>query len=304
MGSYPIEKIEVLIIDGGSTDRTKKEVIELKLEGLDIKLLDNPKKITPAAMNIGVANASHELLMWCGAHAIYDLEYVRQSIQTLLDTPDASSVGGVIRPIAKTTMGNAIALATSSKFGIGNAKYRYATKRQEVDTVFGGCFRKADVLAIGGFNEHWVRNQDYEFNFRLRTQIGPIVLEPAIQCQYYCRESLGALAKQYHSYGYWRYNTLRSHPSSFTYRQAAPVLLCAGLAISSIGIALGYPLFWLLPAIYIAVSSAVATKAALKENKAVLAILLPAVFATLHLSWGTGFIKNVLSSTYKKLTFT
>ena len=303
LGSYPIEKIEVLVVDGDSTDNTKQEVTKLKLAGLDLRLLENPKKIAPSAMNIGVANAKHELLMWCGAHAVYDHDYVKLSVQTIVNTPHASSVGGVIRPIAKTRMGNAIALATSSKFGIGNAQYRYATARQEVDTVFGGCFRKSDVLKIGGFNEEWIRNQDYEFNFRLRTQIGPIVLEPTIQCQYYCRESLEALAKQYLSYGFWRYNTLKSHPSSFTYRQAAPVLLCSGLAFSLIGILLGYSLFWLMPALYIAASTAVAVNIALKENKAILAILLPAVFATLHISWGTGFLKNFLSSTYKKLTF-
>ncbi|MFT6045961.1 MAG: succinoglycan biosynthesis protein ExoA, partial [Arenicella sp.] len=204
LGNYSTKRIELLIIDGGSTDDTVAKAEDLSRRYPSVKVLRNPMIIVPAAMNIGVRAASYDLLMWCGAHAIYDKDYVNLAVNTLLEESGAASVGGVISPIAKTATGKAIAIATSSKFGIGNAQYRYATTRQHVDTVFGGCFYKASIHKIGGFNQAWVRNQDYELNYRLRTQVGPIVLEPGIRCQYYCRESIAQLSKQYFAYGFWR----------------------------------------------------------------------------------------------------
>ena len=292
LGAYPCEKIEVLVVDGGSTDDTAVQVRSLSGASLNIKLLDNPKKITPAAMNIGINAASNELLMWCGAHAVYDKDYVINSVTTLLDEPQAGSVGGVISPIAKTTTGKAISIATSSVFGIGNAQYRYAKERQQVDTVFGGCFFKKNILKVGGFNEAWVRNQDYELNYRLRSQIGPIILEPSIRCKYYCRESISKLSKQYFEYGFWRFNTLVEHPASFTYRQAAPVLLCLGLALSMVLIGFGVAAGWLLPLIYASASVLSATTLAIQNKKIQLVGYLTIIFPVLHLSWGAGFIKK------------
>jgi len=300
-GSYPPEKLEILVVDGGSDDDTVDQVRDLSKARLDIAVLKNQKKITPAAMNIGIKAAKHELLMWCGAHAIYDKNYVVNSVKALLSEPGLASVGGVISPIAKTTTGKAIAVATSSKFGIGNALYRYATKRQYVDTVFGGCFFKKNLLEVGGFNEGWVRNQDYELNHRLRSRIGPIILEPSIRCQYFCRESISKLGKQYFDYGFWRFNTLLKHPASLSYRQIAPVLLCISLAASIALIALGYILGWLIPLIYLSVCLATSMKLAFDNKQAHLLAYLPIIFAVLHISWGVGFIKNSIQTTIRKL---
>jgi GT2 family glycosyltransferase len=300
-GNYPIENIEILIVDGSSKDATAAKVGQLRVDHPNVRLLVNKKTIVPAAMNIGVAAATHELLMWCGAHAKYDKDYVLNSVITLLTEKKISSVGGVITPIAKTTTGKAIAIATSSKFGVGNAQYRHATRKQHVDTVFGGCFYKKNILKIGGFNERWIRNQDYEFNHRLRKQIGPIILNPTIRCQYYCRESILQLFKQYFSYGFWRLNTLKTHPNSFTYRQAAPVILCLGLIVSMICIVLGFATAWLIPLLYFTACIAVSVNLALQKRDPKLLPRLPLIFATLHISWGLGFIKNCLETVWRKL---
>jgi len=300
-GNYPKSKIEILVIDGGSTDNTIEKV-KLLCERFDsVKLLHNAKKVVPAALNLGVASASNDLLIWCGAHAIYDSDYVKNSVATLLGEQAASSVGGVISPIANSRVGKAIAIATTSKFGIGNAKYRYASTRQLVDTVFGGCFYRANVLKVGGFNEQWIRNQDSEFNHRLRTQIGPIILEPSIRCQYYCRETLRELSSQYFSYGFWRFNTLLAHPSSFTYRQAAPVALCAGLALSFVLLASGWSIGFMLPAVYVSACLTVSFFETLKSRRMIHLVLLPVIFFTLHVSWGLGFIWNSLSTGFLRV---
>ena len=301
LGNFPSKNMEILIVDGGSSDDTVIKAKTLRDTYSNVRYLHNPKKIVPAAMNLGVENASNELLMWCGSHAKYDSEYVLNSIIALSEEIDASSVGGVITPIAKTAIGKAIAIATSSKFGIGNAKYRYATKRQQVDTVFGGCFYKTSILEIGGFNERWVRNQDYELNHRLRSKIGPIILEPSIRCEYYCRESISQLSKQYFGYGFWRFNTLLAHPSSFTYRQAAPVSLCLSLLGSMIFLALGSPLGLVVPVIYSFLSLVISAYVAVIKKTFILLLYLPIIFATLHCSWGLGFITSALKNTYTGL---
>ena len=298
--SYPLEQIEVLIIDGGSSDRTLEKITTLQQRFKQIKHIHNSKMIVPAAMNIGIKHASNPIIVWCGSHAKYDKDYLTHSVQALLSNTGCASSGGVITPIAKTETGKAIAIATCNQFGIGNASYRYATEKTIVDTVFGGCFYKSSVNTIGGFNEEWVRNQDYEFNYRLRTHVGNIVLDPSIRCQYYCRESIKKLAQQYYSYGFWRFRTLQKHPQSLTPRQTAPVLLVVGLTLSLILGLSGYIIGLLLPMIYITTNIVVSTFVAIKQKKWRLLTKLPIIFTTIHLSWGSGFICNAFQTVSKR----
>ena len=251
-------------------------------------------------MNIGILAAKHKLLVWCGAHAIYDQDYLKNSVLVLLEEVDCSSSGGIIQPIAKTSTGKAIKIATMSKFGIGNAHYRHAKRRQYVDTVFGGCFYKESIEKVGGFNEKWVKNQDYELNYRLRTHIGKIVLDPSIKCQYYCRETIPMLAKQYFSYGFWRCKTVLKYPSSFTFRQAIPVILVLGLALSLILTIYNPIIGWLSPTIYLATTLIMSMILAIKYKQLNLLAYLPIIFPTLHISWGVGFIKGCFNHNSNK----
>jgi len=173
-----------------------------------------------------------------------------------------------------------------------NAKYRYSTSRQSVDTVFGGCWKKENVKEVGGFNELWVRNQDYEFNCRLRKIIGKIILEPKAICHYYCRETIAQLASQYYQYGFWRYKTYLEHSSSFGIRQAMPVALLIGLVASALLTIFGSALGLLLPLVYASTSLAVSSVLSVRHKRINYLVLLPLVFATLHLAWAFGFIKN------------
>jgi succinoglycan biosynthesis protein ExoA len=285
-------------VDGGSSDSTRADVREVANIYSNVKLIDNPKKHVPAAMNVGIHHSSHDILLWLGAHAEYDPGYVSNSIRILLEE-NCASVGGVITPIANSPVGKAIAIATTNKFGIGNAKYRYAKQRQKVDTVFGGCWQKKNISSIGGFNEAWVRNQDYELNCRLREQIGDIILDPSIQCRYYCRESISALAKQYYQYGFWRFKTFTKHPQSFTLRQAAPLLLLCGLLISVLILPISNKLGLLLPTIYVLCTFLVSLWLSVKHKRPRYLVLLPIIFATLHLSWAFGFAKSLLNKLFK-----
>ena len=299
-GNYPSELLEIIIVDGGSTDNTIKIVNSINKNGASIKILNNPKQIVPTALNIGVASSTYDIILLAGAHAIYDANYISQSVKTLLNEK-CSSVGGVITPTARTFTGKAIAIGTSSKFGIGNAKYRYAKEKQESDTVFAGCMRKESINRIGGFNEAWVKNQDYEFNHRLRDKVGPIILDPQVKCQYFCRENISSLAKQYFSYGYWRFNTLKQHPNSFTVRQAAPLALFSALTISLVLLILNSNLGLIFPLFYLVSTIIASIWISISNNVLKYIVILPIIFITLHLSWAMGFVTNAFNTLKNKI---
>ncbi len=298
-GDYPLEAIEILVIDGNSTDSTAELVTSYSKKHPFVKLLSNDKKIVPAAINIGLESASHNVILWVGAHGIYSSDYIINSVRVLKEEKCAS-VGGVITPVGKTKIGRAIAVATTSKFGIGNAKYRYATKRQSVDTVFGGCWNKDDALSIGGFNEKWTRNQDYEFNCRLRENIGEIILDPSIRCTYFCRETIRGLAKQYFQYGFWRFHTFKEHSSSFTVRQAAPLLLLFGTLLSVALLILDSKVGYLIPVTYLSIAILCSLTLSVEHKTPSYIFLLPIIFATLHFFWAFGFVKSASYYLFKK----
>ena len=288
-GHYPLSRLEVLVIDGGSSDGTTDLVQTYILRHSWVRLLHNPKRTVPTAMNVGIAESRYDILVWLGAHAVYEPQYLIRSI-SMLQSENCAAVGGIIQPAGKTLTGSAIANATLSWFGTGRADYRHATTRMTADTVFAGCWYRKSLLAIGGFDETWVHNQDYELNHRLRTQVGPIILDPEIRCIHYCRESLDALAVQYFQYGYWRLRTLFRHPESLRMRQIAPVLLLLGLCVSA-GMALyGSLLAVPVPAGYLLLTVFVSLCNAIAEKRFVYAFLLPLIFPVIHLSWASGFV--------------
>lgn len=294
LGSYPVDRLEILVIDGGSKDKTLDLVKQLKQKFPQIRILNNPKKTVPAALNIGLEEAQHEHLVWLGAHATYDEHYIKNSVETLLNN-NVSSVGGVITPVGRSFIGRAIALATKSKLAIGNAKYRYATSTQQVDTVFGGCWLKSNIINAGRFDESWTRNQDYELNTRLRERIGPILLNPEIKCRYFCRDSLRDLAHQYFEYGFWRFRTLSKHPSSINVRVIAPPTLVITTFIS-LAITPLIGISALTPIAFYAFVCSINSLLLTIENKNFLALpILPFIFPCIHYSWGMGFLYSFIS---------
>ena len=302
-GTSSALKLEILVIDGGSSDDTHSIVEKLQTKHSFIRLLHNAKKIVPAAMNLGIKHATHEYLVWCGAHAIYEPGYIENSINVLREENCASS-GGILTPIGKTEIGKAVALATISRFGIGSVPYRHATKRVAAKSVFGGCFTRTDVQKIGGFNEKWTRNQDVEFNYRLRTQVGNIVIDPEIRCYYFCRDSFTNLFNQYFQYGFWRFKTTIIHPGTYNLRLLAPVILVLGLMFSIIGIAFDSFITLIIPTLYLSACLLQAIRASIENQNAKLLILLPLIFITIHISWGLGFITSSALSLMDKIRST
>ena len=284
---YPKNGLEILVIDGMSTDRSR-EIVQGYIRSYPfIKLLENPKRIQASAMNIGVGEAGGEIIVRMDAHTDYVSDYIRQCV-TILQTTDASNIGGVQRAVGTDYISDTIAIAMTLPFGIGNARFRYSDQEEWVDTVYLGAWYKKTLDALGGFNEEWVVNEDYELNYRLRQAGGKILLSPKICCHYYVRGSLKTLVHQYFRYGLWKVKTLVAHPDSLRWRHLVPPLFVLSLVVSSALI----PVFWvasvMVLGLYIITNLAVSFWTVRRRGWRYLP-LLPFVFAILHVSWGVGF---------------
>jgi GT2 family glycosyltransferase len=271
-----------------STDRSLEIVQKYAKYYPFIRLLSNPKRIQAAALNIGIRESKGEIIVRMDAHTIYAPDYISQCVN-LLETTEAANVGGLQRAIGTNYISNAIAIAITTPFGTGDAYFRYAEKEMWVDTVYLGAWRKSTLKALGGFNEEWAVNEDYELNYRLRKAGGKILLSPKINCWYYVRPSLKALARQYLRYGFWRAKTLVTYPDSLRWRQLAPPALVISLLLSLSVLPMKWILGIIAPTLYLAANLLASAWTASRRGWKYLP-LLPFVFATIHLSWGIGFL--------------
>lgn len=297
---YPKDRLEILMIDGMSNDRSREIVQEYAQRFPFIRLINNPKRIQSAALNIGIRESKGKIIIRMDAHTLYASDYIRQCVE-LLETTESANVGGLQRAVGINYISNAIAVATTTPFGIGNAHFRYDEKEMWVDTVYLGAWHKSTLEALGGFNEEWIVNEDYELNYRLRKAGGKILLSPKIKCWYYVRPSLKALARQYFRYGLWKVKTLVTYPDSLRWRQLAPPALVLAF-LFSLGI---IPIKWMLgisvPALYLVANLIASIWTASRRGWKYLP-LLPFVFATIHLSWGTGFLAGLFKWGIPKFT--
>jgi len=288
--------MEVLVIDGGSTDNSRQIVHRVMGESrIPIRLLYNPKRIVPASLNIGIRSAQGDIVVRVDAHAVIGKDYVRKCVE-YLQSSGADNVGGLMRPVQnQTRIGQAIALAMSCPFGVGTGKFHYSEREEFVDTVYLGAFRKSTLLALGGYDETFLRNQDYELNYRIRQAGGKILLTPAIKSHYYTRASLKKLWSQYFQYGFWKVQMLRKHPHSARVRQLVPPLFALTLLLSGALSAISSLAFWafaLVIASYLGLSLVFSFSIAARNGWRYLPIL-PVIFACLHLSWGLGFLYSL-----------
>ena len=288
---YPVDRFEVLIVDGMSNDDSRKIVDDYSKKYQNIKLLDNPKKIRVTANNIGIKAAKGEIILSMDAHVLYARDYIRQCVD-LLETTGAANVGGLQKAASYNHITKVIALATSTPFGIGDAEFRYLEKEKWVDTVYLGAWYKKTLDKVGYFNENWIRNGDYELNYRIRKTGGRILLSPKIKCEYFVRGSLSKLAKQYFLYGTWRVKTIVTHPDSVRWRHLLPPLLIVWLLLSPILLLLGVKLWWIPIGIYLAYTMITSTGIALLKGIKYLPLMIPTLW-TLHLCWGIGFYNGI-----------
>lgn len=296
-GTWPLESLEVLVVDGESDDGTR-EVAEGYAASLPIvRLLANPRRTAPAALNVGLAAASGEVIVRMDAHVLYPADYVARLVRRLIES-GADNVGGRVEtvPGGTTAVARAIARAMAHPFGVGNSQFRLrAPAPRFVDTVPFGCFRREVFDRVGQFDEELVRNQDDEFNARIIRHGGRILLDPGIVARYVARPRLGQLARMYRQYGQFKPLVVRKIGSLTSARQLAPVALIIGIVTPSI-VALALPPAWILTALLLGLYATAAlgcAATAAREDGVRGTLARAAAFAVMHLSYGWGYLEGL-----------
>jgi succinoglycan biosynthesis protein ExoA len=293
---YPSDRLEVLVVDGMSDDGTRSIVQRMLAGRPHACLLDNAQRIVSAAMNIGLAKAQGELIVLVGGHAVIAADYTSQCVHLLRET-GADCVGGSIRTVAVTPAADSIALAMESPFGVGGVRFRTSHhKAQWVDTLAFGAYRREVFDRIGTFDEELVRNQDDEFNYRLRAAGGRIWLDPRIHSTYYARSTPRALWRQYVQYGFWKVRVFQKVPGSAQLRHWIPPLfvlaVVGGLPLALLAPVLR-PIYLAGLALYLLVNLAVSIRLAAREGWQHL-LRLPVTFVILHAAYGLGYWAGLL----------
>lgn len=269
---------EILVVDGGSTDRTRA----LAAGRAGVRVLDNPRRIQAAALNLALAEARGDVLVRVDGHSRIAPDYVERCVAALERT-GAAIVGGAMHPVGEGWLGRGIAAAMRSPLGAGPARFHTGGPEGWVDTVYLGAFRVAAAREVGGYSEDLAVNEDAEFAFRLRER-GGVYFDPSIRSVYTPRATLPALARQFYRYGQGRAATVRRHPRSLAPRQLAPPLLVLGLlspARRPVATAYGAGAL-----------AAGAWRCAHDPGSAAgFTLALPAM----HVSWGLGFLRGLLS---------
>jgi succinoglycan biosynthesis protein ExoA len=249
-------------------------------------VVDNPTGRTPTGLNLALARTTAEVIARVDAHAVIPPGYLARAVQVLTDT-GADTVGGMQVPMGSTSSEKAIAAAMSSRLGAGDARYRVGGKAGPADTVYLGVFLRSTLERLGGYDEHFDRNQDYELNQRIRDSGGTVWFDPGLAVSYRPRGSLGALARQYFDYGRWKRAFARRHPGSLRPRQLAPPILVTGLLVAIIA-GFWWPWAWLAVAAYVVVLALFGLSRLRSTGTG--ALLIPLALATMHSSWGLGFL--------------
>jgi len=291
---YPKDRTEFFVIDGLSTDRTLEIVQDYQVRFPFIKIFSNPKKVFPAALNIGIKVSGGDLIFIIGAHATYDMDYFSKCVKYSLEY-NADNVGGVLNTISAdhNLTGYLISFVLSNSFGVGNSKFRTGSVDiTEVDTVFGGCYKKEVFQSYGLFLESLTSSSDYEFNNRIKKQGAIILMVPEIKVTYYTRSTLKKFIINNVRNGFWAiYPIALAKRFPISVRHFIPLIFVSGiifLIIVSIiwsfflVVSLVLLIFYLIGSLYFSCEKI--------DKKYYLLPFLPILFFILHLTYGIGSI--------------
>ena len=281
-------EIEIILALGPSKDNTNQIARNLAAADKRIKLVNNPTGQTAKGLNLAIAESSFEIICRIDGHSEISNSYLKTAV-SIMQEKGAVNVGGLMHADGQSGLQRTVAQAMRSKLGVGASKFHTGGKAGPSDTVYLGTFKKSAILAAGGFDERYIRAQDWELNHRMRAQGGLIWFDPRLVVTYRPRKSLSKLAKQYFQYGRWRRVISRQHPKTTNFRYLAPPV---ALVINLLSVVFGVlvaKIFFLPVLIYmtILIIGGIIIGRNIADK-----LLMPIVFATMHLSWGAGFITS------------
>lgn len=290
---YPLDRLEVIVVDGGSADGSAELVADMAAERPWLRLVDNPDRRAAAAFNRGVEAATGEVVCLFSSHGVADRDFVSRSVAALQET-GAAGVGGRLLHEGLDRRGNAVGLAMVSPVGMASP-FRFATERREVDTIGHPAYRIEALRQVGPFDERLERNSDYELNWRLREAGHRLVFEPDIVTRYRPRGSLGALGRQFWWYGRWKERVIRRHPRSLALRHLVAPAAVVGAALVPLLLTRrwGRRLVLVGSGAYAGVVAAGVARAGPARHDAD-PVVLAASFPVMHAAWGAGFLTSLI----------
>jgi succinoglycan biosynthesis protein ExoA len=280
--------LEIILALGPSKDKTNEIAERLAFADKRILLVNNPSGRTAAGLNLALNKSSNSVIVRVDAHAEIQRNYISLAIE-VMKSSGAVNVGGIMGAQGVSSFEKAVARAMRSPFGVGASRFHTGGDSGYVDTVYLGVFLRTAVIAVGGFDERFIRAQDWELNFRLRQAGGKIFFDPRLHVTYRPRSTVKALAKQYFEYGRWRRVVSRRHKGTINYRYLAPPFSLVA-ALASIVLAVTLNNLFIIPAaiygIFLILASLLIGKGIIER------ILLPIVLFTMQMSWGLGFLTS------------
>lgn len=299
------ESMEILVVDGRSTDDTRERVERLAASRpeIQIRLLDNPGRTAPCALNVGLQDARGDVIVRVDGHSEIEPEYVERAVR-LLEEHDADGIGGVLLTLGEGLVARAIAAAMASRFGVGGSAFRVlapGAPPRPSDTIAFPAYRREAVARNGGFDEELMRDQDDEWNYRLRAAGGRLLTSGDLVARYYSRSSLPKMTQQYFQYGLYKVRVLQLHPKQMSPRQFVPPVFVAALLVAL----LAWPFLaaidwlpswlpsWSLSALvggnYVVANLAASVLTSARAGWTLLP-LLPVCYTLLHVGYGAGFL--------------
>jgi len=289
--------MEVIVADGLSDDGTRQILELLAQKYPELRVVDNPRRVTPCAMNAGIREARGQYIAILGAHCDYAADYLKTCVELLDEHPEVACAGGPIISAGRSPFGQAVALAMSHPVGIGNARHRHPNFEGYAEGACYPVFRREVFEQIGLYDEMLVRNQDDELNYRLTKQGGKVFLSPRARSTYFVRETISSLFRQYFEYGYWRVAVIRKHRMPATFRHLVPLIFLIGL-IASCMLALIVPaelrlLMLVGPGVYVLILSGVGVHLSRRAGWKIGA-LFPVAAAVMHVAYAIGFLWGIV----------
>lgn len=301
--TYPKECYEIIVVDGMSTDGTPDLVRALAEKhaqsGLEIRILENPKKILASGWNIGIKNSRGDYVVRIDAHSEAKDTFLMKSVETM-QRVDAVCVGGRLTTASLEGDKKAISHVLSSPFGIGNSSFRVSNTEGYADTAVYGLYKKEIFEKVGYFNESFVRNQDIELHGRIKKAGGKFYFNPEIECTYYARNTTKKMMRQAYGNGKWNMVLLKKSGGSLSLRHLVPFAFVLYLILSAIG-GIFFHHIWYLAGCVTALHLALGLVAAFKKTRKFSEfIIMPFLFILLHISYGVGYFSGMFKSVKEK----
>lgn len=295
---YPRDRIEIIAADGGSSDGSRAVIERFRADDPRIAWVANPQRTAAAGLNASLSIARGEIILRVDAHSLIHPDYVERCVAILAERTEIGAIGGILQPVGETPAGVAIAAALQSPFSMGWSPSRYRNEAGDTDTVYLGAYRRHDIEAISGYHAGLQANEDYELNYRLRVAGRKIWCVPDIRSETFTRRSLGALAHQYVRYGYWKARMISLHPGSIMPRHLAAPAALALLILAMVAAALSVT----APVIALCGGYAAGNLYFSWKSRAFapgpIKLLIPIVFAIMHLCWAAGFWAGLLAAIF------